>query len=322
MGEPVVRILVALGGNALQRAGGGGTWEETVRQMRSTAPGLAAIVADGHELVLTHGNGPQIGALLRQNEVSQREVPPRPMDVLGAETEGQIGYVIQQELTSALLKAKVPRIVLPIVTRIVVSRRDPAFRKPVKPVGRYFREVEARVLRKQHGWQMEFDGARGGWRRVVPSPKPVEWLEREIVRRMLDAGWGSRCIPIVAGGGGIPVLDRGRGVYEGVEAVIDKDLTAALVGADLGADTLAIVTDVPAVAVGFHKPWERWLADVGPKELRQYRQQGEFGAGSMAPKIDACLQFLAEGGRRVLITDIPSLGRALRSEAGTRVVRA
>ncbi len=312
---------MALGGNALQRAGGTGTWAETVVQMRATAPSLAAIVVAGHELVVTHGNGPQVGALLRQNELAAREVPPRPMDVLGAETEGQIGYLVQQELARALTLAKVPRVVLSIVSRIVVSARDPAFRRPVKPVGRYYTETESRVLRKQHGWKMQFDGGRGGWRRVVPSPRPVEWLEGEIVRRMFDAGWGSRCVPVVAGGGGIPVVARGRGTYEGVEAVVDKDLTAAVVGEALSVDTLAIVTDVPAVAVGFHKPWERWLGEVTPDQLGQFRRQGEFAEGSMGPKVDACLAFLAAGGRRVVITDIPSLGRALRSEAGTRVVR-
>lgn len=316
-----MRTLVALGGNALQRAGAGGTWEESRTQMRATAGSLARLVADGHEIVVTHGNGPQVGALLRQNEIAGREVPPRPMDVLGAETEGQIGYLIQQELSAALARAKVPRIVVTFISRVEVARRDPAFRHPTKPVGRYYTESEARVLRKREGWEMVFDGARGGWRRVVPSPEPVRWLEAEVVRRMLDAGWGHRCVPVLAGGGGIPVVATAPGVYEGVEAVIDKDLTAALAASELGAETLAIVTDVPAVAVGFRRPWERWLGDVTAGELRGYLDRGEFGEGTMGPKVKAGLRFLEAGGRRFVIVDIPSLSRALSGEAGTRVKR-
>jgi carbamate kinase len=316
-----MRILVALGGNALLRAGGGGTWAEATAQMRATAPALAQLVRDGHELLLTHGNGPQVGALLRQNEIAEREIPARPMDVLGAETQGQIGYLIQQELTAALYRAKVPRLVVTLVSRIEVSSRDPAFRQPTKPVGRYYSESEARVLRKKEGWELVFDGARGGWRRVVPSPKPVRWVESEAVRHLVRAGWGDRWVPILAGGGGIPVVARRPGVYEGVEAVIDKDLSAALVGSELGVEVLAIVTDVPAVATGFGKPWEKWLGLVTSGELKAFLDRGEFGEGSMAPKVAAGLSFLESGGRQFVITDIPSLGRALRGEAGTRVAR-
>ncbi|MCI4337069.1 MAG: carbamate kinase, partial [Thermoplasmata archaeon] len=181
----MARILVALGGNALNRAGGDGSWGEAVDQMRRTAPALAELVVDGHDLVLTHGNGPQVGALLREAELSEREVPSRPLDVLGAETQGQIGYLIQQELSAALERAKAPRLVIPLICRMEVSARDPAFRSPTKPVGRYFTESEARVLRKRHDWQMVFDAHRGGWRRVVPSPRPVRWVEGPAVRAFL-----------------------------------------------------------------------------------------------------------------------------------------
>lgn len=289
--------------------------------MRATAAALAPLAAEGHALVLTHGNGPQVGGLLRQNELAEREVPPRPMDVLGAETEGQIGYLVQQELANALARAHVARTVVTLITRIEVSRRDPAFRHPTKPVGRYYSEGEARIQRKREGWQLVYDGPRGGWRRVVPSPEPRRWLEGELVRQLLDRGGGDSWIPILAGGGGIPVVARGRGQYEGVEAVIDKDLTAALLARELSVETLAIVTDVPSVAVGFGRPWERWLGEVRAAELADHLARGEFGEGSMAPKVRAGLRFLAAGGRRVVITDVPSLGRALRGEAGTRVGR-
>ena len=312
-------LLVALGGNALQRAGGTGSWEEARAQMRATVAVLAEVASEGGPLVLTHGNGPQIGTLLRQNELAAREVPSRPMDVLGAETQGQVGYLIQTELTPALRQRKVSRSVLTIVSRMEVARSDTAFRRPEKPVGRYYTDDEARRFRKQLGWSMEYDGARGGWRRVVPSPRPVRWLEGDAVRHLLDARLASSWVPVVAGGGGIPVVRRPDGGYEGVEAVIDKDLAASLVARELDLDTLAIVTDVPGAAVAFRRPGERWLRDVSLTELERLAAAGEFSAGSMAPKVEAGIGFLRRGGRRFVITDIPSLARALRGEAGTRV---
>ena len=314
------RVLVALGGNALQRAGGDGSWAEVVAQMRATATVLASLVVEGHELIVTHGNGPQVGTLLRQNELAEREVPRRPMDVLGAETQGQIGYLIQQELTAALVQAKVPRTVLAIVSRTLVARRDRAFAHPNKPVGRYYTESEARTLRKREGWEMVYDGARGGWRRVVPSPTPLRWVEGEGLRRLLPSGWGNHMVPVVTGGGGVPVVEKGKGIYEGVEAVIDKDRTAALVAAALSADTLVILTDVQAAAIGFGKSWEKWLGEVRASEMQTYLQRGEFGEGSMGPKVEAALEFLRSGGQRAIITDPPSLGRAMRGETGTRIM--
>ncbi|HTT26417.1 MAG TPA: carbamate kinase [Thermoplasmata archaeon] len=314
-----MRTVVALGGNALQRPGGLGHWAEAVERMRATVPALVALVGDGHDLVLTHGNGPQVGQLLREGEIAGREVPPRPMPVLGAETQGQIGGLIQQELGAALTRARLPRTVLTVISQVRVERRDPAFRRPSKPVGREYTEAEARLLRKREGWTLEHDVARGGWRRVVPSPRPVEWIEGPAVRAWLDAPAGRSVVPVVAGGGGIPVFRDRSGRIEGVDAVIDKDRTAALVAQQLGAETLAIVTDVPAAAVGFGRTWERWLGAVSKDELARFQAAGEFAEGSMGPKVEAGLSFLAGGGRRFLITDIPSLPRALRGEAGTRV---
>jgi carbamate kinase len=289
--------------------------------MAATVPALVGLVVAGHDLVVTHGNGPQVGQLLRQNELAGREVPSRPLPVLGSETQGQIGGLIQRQLGNALGRAKMPRTVLTVITHIVVSRTDPAFRRPTKPVGREYSEAEARVLRKNEGWVMVFDGPRGGWRRVVASPRPLEWVERDGVRSWLLGPSGHSVVPIVAGGGGIPVI-RGRGgSLEGVDAVIDKDRTAALVAKDLDAETLAIVTDVPGVAVGFRRPWERWLGEVTAPELAEHLRRGEFAEGTMGPKVAAGLEFLSGGGRRFLITDIPSLPRALRGEAGTRVGR-
>jgi carbamate kinase len=314
--------VVALGGNALQRSGGAGDWAEARRNMHATAAALVEVVRDGKALAVTHGNGPQVGQLLRQNEIAEREVPPRPLDVLGAESEGQIGYLIAQELEVALKAARVPRSVLVLVSRMEVSARDPAFRQPTKPVGRFFTDAEARVLRKRTGWTLAYDGARGGWRRVVPSPVPTRWVEAEAVRRLLGRSWGEHVVPVLAGGGGIPVVRRRGGSLEGVEAVIDKDRSAAVVAEALGAETLAIVTDVAGVAVGFGKPWERWLGEVTAEELAGHAARGEFGAGSMGPKVEALLRFLRRGGRRGVVSDIASLRRALRGEAGTRVLRS
>jgi carbamate kinase len=241
------------------------------------------------------------------------------MDVLGAETQGQIGYLIQTEMTPALRRARIDRSVLTIISRTEVSASDPAFHHPTKPVGRFYTESEARTFRKQFGWTMEYDGARGGWRRLVPSPHPVRWLEGGAVRSLFDAGLATRYIPVVSGGGGIPVVRQRDGTYEGVEAVIDKDLAAALVAKELGLGTLAIVTDVPGAAVGFGRPGERWLTEVTVEELRRYFDRGEFANGSMGPKVEAGLSFLDSGGQELIIADIPSLPRALNGTAGTRV---
>ena len=314
-------VLVALGGNALARAGGDGSWAEARSQVRATVPVLAEIAAQGHELILTHGNGPQVGALLRQNELGEPEIPALPMDALGAETQGQIGYLIQAELTPALRRLGVDRSVLTVISRTEVAADDPAFKDPTKPVGRFYDDDEAAGLRAKFGWILAFDEARNGWRRLVPSPRPVRWLEGRAVRQLLASGLGTGWIPIVSGGGGIPVVPRAGGGYEGVDAVIDKDLSAALVARELGLDTLAIVTDVPGAAVHFGTPRQRWLEKITREELRTYLSRGEFGAGSMGPKVEAGLDFLDGGGRRFVITDIPSLPRALRNEVGTRVER-
>lgn len=314
-------VLVALGGNALARAGGDGSWAEARTQVRATVPVLAEIAAQGHELILTHGNGPQVGALLRQNELGEPEIPALPMDALGAETQGQIGYLIQAELTPALRRLGVDRSVLTVISRMEVAADDPAFEDPTKPVGRFYDGAEAARLREKFGWILAFDEARDGWRRLVPSPRPVRWLEGRAVRQLLASGLGTGWIPVVSGGGGIPVVPRAGGGYEGVDAVIDKDLSAALVARELGLETLAIVTDVPGAAVHFGTPRQRWLEKVTREELRTYLARGEFGAGSMGPKVEAGLDFLDGGGRRFIITDIPSLPRALRNEVGTRAER-
>jgi carbamate kinase len=312
------RVVIALGGNAIQRAHDHGTWTEAVRQMRRTAGAIAGVAVPGRDLVVTHGNGPQVGSLLREAELGKSEVPVPPLHVLGAETQGQLGYLIAQELGAALGRAGAGRSVIPIISRTVVSARDPAFRAPSKPVGRFYPTREAQSLQRTLGWTMREDRERGGWRRLVPSPIPRRWLEGAAVRSILDAGFGSRCVFVVTGGGGIPVVRRGAR-WEGVDAVIDKDRTAALVGRTLGADTLAIVTDVRGAALGFSSGHPHWLGRIGLEELTEYWKQGEFAEGSMGPKVEAGIRFLRGGGRSFVITDIRSLTPALEGRAGTRV---
>ncbi len=316
------RVLVALGGNALAPAHGTGTWSEALREMRRTAVALAGIVARGHELVVTHGNGPQVGNLVREAELAEPEVPAPPMYVADAESQGQIGLLIAQELSRALSRAGAARAVLPIVSRTEVSAADPAFRAPSKPVGRFYTGAEARRLRERHGWVLREDAERGGWRRVVPSPRPRRWLEATAVRQALELGLGRRCVWVVAGGGGVPVVRDGRGGWRGVDAVIDKDRSAALVARSLGCSLLLVVTDVPGAALDFGGPKQRWIGSVPAAELRRHLRAGEFGAGSMGPKVEAVLDFVAHGGREAVITDIPSVPAALAGRAGTRVRRA
>lgn len=286
--------------------------------MRRTAKALASVVTPAQELIVTHGNGPQIGTLLREAELGVAEVPVPPLHVLGAETEGQLGYLIAQELGSELVRRRIARTVVPIVSRTEVSARDPAFRAPTKPVGRFYSASEAVAFRRELGWTMREDPKRGGWRRLVASPSPLRWLEGRAVRSMLDRGLGARCIFVVTGGGGIPVVAR-AGRWEGVDAVIDKDRAAALVGETLGAESLAVVTDVPGAAVGYASTRPRWLREVELPELIRYWRDGEFGEGSMGPKVEAGIRFLRRGGRRFIITDIRSLRKALGGRAGTQV---
>jgi carbamate kinase len=288
--------------------------------MRRTAVALVPVVTPGRELIITHGNGPQVGSLLREAELGAAEVPVPPLHVLGAETEGQLGYLVAQELGGELRRKGIDRSVVPIVSRTEVSPRDPAFRTPTKPVGRFYTATEARTFNRTLGWTLREDVKRGGWRRLVASPQPRRWLEGPAVRAMLDAGLGAECIFVVAGGGGIPVVRR-RGRWEGVDAVIDKDRAAALVGETLAVETLAIVTDVPGAAVGFDAPHPHWLGRVGLEELVRFWRKGEFGEGSMGPKVEAGIRFLRRGGRRFVITDIASLPDALAGRAGTRVER-
>ncbi len=313
----MARVVVALGGNALSKAGETGTWGEALRNMRSVTAPLVGLLNQGDELLITHGNGPQVGSLLVQQELAKSRVAPLPMSALGGMTEGWIGFLIAQVLTSAIEKEGLGHSVVPIVTRSLVSAQDPSFRHPSKPVGPFYSENEARLLKKQFGWAMGHDPRRGGWRRLVPSPLPIDVIEGATLRRLFNSGFGSSTVFIAGGGGGIPVVRRRNGALEEVDAVIDKDRTAALLATTVHAEYLAIVTDVSHALIGFGTSHERELGRVAPEELQQHLAHGEFGEGSMKPKVEAALQFLAQGGKRAVITDAYGLPRALRGKAGT-----
>lgn len=307
-------LVVALGGNALLRPGERGTAAEQARHLDEVAPALAALVLGGHRLVLTHGNGPQVGNLLIQQEEAVRLVPPMPLDVCGAETQGLIGYLIQSRLWGALRAAGSHVPVATVVTQVLVSATDPAFTNPTKPVGPFFSPERARGFMVERNWLIREDAGRG-WRRIVPSPEPLRILELDAVRALVEAG----AVVVCAGGGGVPVCER-EGRLEGCEAVIDKDLASALLAADLGADRLVILTDVERVAIRYGRPDEERLGRVPVGRLRRLQAEGHFPPGSMGPKVESACRFVERTGREAVIGHLDDAARAAEGVAGTVVV--
>ena len=305
------RIAIALGGNALLKKGEKGTYEEQFKNARKTAERIADLVELGYDIVLTHGNGPQVGALLVQNDAAKDEIPPMPMDVLNAETQGLIGYMIQNSLKNVLLDRGVDRKVATIVTQVVVREDDPAFQNPTKYVGPYYTEEEAKRLMREKDWAIKPD-PRGGWRRVVPSPVPIDIIEKDVILAMLKES----IIPITVGGGGIPVVKKGSKYY-GVEAVIDKDLASSLVAKLVDADMFIILTDVENVMLNYGKPDQVPLRKVKVGELERYYNEGQFPAGSMGPKVKAMLNFLNNGGKIGIIAHLDKLLEAVELRSGT-----
>lgn len=307
----VKRVVVALGGNAILKPGQRGTIEEQRENTALAAAQIAAMLRTGLDVVITHGNGPQVGNILRQNEEARRQVPPMPLDVCGAQSQGLIGYLLQQALDNALAETGTPRRVVTILTRVVVEPGDPAFLNPAKPVGMFYNEAEARALSREKGYLMREDAGRG-WRRVVPSPKPVEIFERDLIRRLVQAG----AVVIAAGGGGVPVCRTPKGLC-GVEAVIDKDLAAACLAAEVKAQALFILTDVPRVCLNYRRADQVEIEAMTAAEARRYLADGHFKAGSMGPKIEAAVNFLAQGGEYAVIGALDQAEKVWAGEAGT-----
>jgi carbamate kinase len=308
-----VRVVVALGGNALSPPRGTGSVEEMREALTGTAAALADLVAAGTSLVLTHGNGPQVGRLLLQQERSAADVPPMPMDVCGALSQGQLGYLLAQALDNALRRRRLTSRVLTLVTQVVVDGRDPAFRRPSKPVGPTYEQAEAKAIAQASGHVFAVQGD-GRWRRVVASPTPLRFVEEGPLRALVDSGH----VVVAAGGGGVPVVEH-RGQLRGVEAVVDKDRTAALLTAAVGADALLVLTEVDRVQVGFGTARVEALSSLTVSRARALLAAGEFPDGSMGPKVEACIT-VAEAGGRAAIGALAQAAAVLAGEAGTTVV--
>ncbi len=307
-------IVIALGGNALLQKGQKGTFEEQLRNARVAARQIVKLVKLGYRIVVTHGNGPQVGAILLQQEAAKDIVPPMPLDACGAMSQGLIGYIIQQSLYNELRREGLSIPVATIVTQTIVRKDDPAFKNPTKFIGPYYSEEEAKRLMKEKGWVMKPD-PRGGWRRVVPSPDPVGHIEIEAIKRLVDAG----VIVIASGGGGIPVIEE-NGEYRGVEAVIDKDLAAERLATALRADILMILTDVEKVALNYGKPNQKFIDVMTVSEAKKYYEEGHFPPGSMGPKVLAAIRFVENGGKFAVIGHLYKALETLRGETGTRIV--
>ena len=308
-------IVIALGGNAILQPGQNGTVDEQMENVDSTAEQVAELIAQGHRVVITHGNGPQVGALLIQQEAGRDRVPPMPLDVCGAESQGQIGYMLQQSIGKMLARRSIQRPVATVITQMVVDPNDPAFANPTKPVGPFYSAAYAEQRMKETGEKWIEDAGRG-WRRVVPSPDPIRIVEQDAILSLVRTG----AIVIANGGGGIPVIEKG-GFYKGVEAVIDKDLGGECLARDVGADVLLILTDVAHVALHYKTPHQVDLHTVQLDDLIRYQQEGHFNAGSMGPKVEACRRFVERGGEAAIIAQLDRAVEAIHGNAGTRIVK-
>lgn len=308
-------VVVAIGGNASYPPTIKGLAEEQLALMATASEHLVDIIRSGYRLVLTHGNGPVVGNILFRMARTADELPPMPMDICVAHSQGGMGYMLQQTLANVLRRHGMDAPVSSIITRVEVSATDPGFAYPTKPVGRFFDKNDADRLAREHGWRFVEDSGRG-YRRVVPSPMPLRILDLPTIKALLAAG----SIPIAAGGGGIPVVRDANGDYEGVSAVIDKDLTSALLAADLDAEALVMLTAVPHVALDFGLPTQRAIGRMNAAEAARHLADGQFPPGSMGPKIAAALAYLARGGRKVVITSLDRTCDALRGDAGTTIL--
>jgi len=306
-------ILLAVGGNSLIRAGEKGTVNEQLANARRTAAEIAGLIRDGYRIVLTHGNGPQVGAALLRSERAASQVPGLPLDVCDASTQGEIGYILQQSLQTELQLAGLQAPAVTVVTQCVVSLQDPAMSHPTKPIGPFYSRADAEERKRQFGWEIVEDAARG-YRRVVPSPEPKEIVELEVIRDLVERG----VLVVTCGGGGIPVAWQ-DGKLRGVEAVIDKDRASALLASRLGMDLFVISTDIDFVYLDYKKPTQRRLTAVQAAELAGHLAAGQFPAGNMGPKIESALRFLRDGGKECIITSCDNLRRAVAGTGGTHI---
>ena len=309
--------LIAFGGNALLPDNQRGLQEEQMRNAQRAARLMVHVVHKGYELIIVHGNGPQVGNLLLQMEEAVTKVPPFSLEICDAMTEGSMGFMLEKAIVNELRTRSIDKEVATVVTQVVVDREDPAFAEPTKPVGPFYTKYRAQILIKEKKWPMVEDAGRG-YRKVVPSPRPIDVVPKWIIRDLVLAGR----IVIAAGGGGIPVVINGRGLFKGVEAVIDKDYVASLIAREVKVDLFIILTGVDRVFLDFGTPQERPLDVMTVAQAQEHLDQGQFPRGSMGPKIKAAIEYIQAGGQEVLITSASHLKAALLRRSGTRLVAA
>lgn len=310
--------VIAIGGNSLVKDKARQSIQDQYQAMTETSSHIANMIEDGWTVAIGHGNGPQVGFVLRRSEIANKVegVHEVPLDVCGADTQGATGYGLQQNLYNEFLERGIQKPVATVVTQVEVDRNDPAFQNPIKPIGSFMSEADAMEKKEKDGWDVVEDAGRG-WRRVVPSPLPKRVVEEPAIKQLIDAG---TCV-ITVGGGGIPVVADEAGKLEGVAAVIDKDYASSLLGNAIGAELLVISTAVEKVALNFGKPDETWLDEITVEEAKAYLAEGtHFAKGSMAPKMQAVIWFLERGGKKAIITNPENIAKALRGETGTAIV--
>ncbi|MBI5810631.1 MAG: carbamate kinase [Deltaproteobacteria bacterium] len=313
--RPEKKFIVSIGGNTIIRRGDKGTIEEQTGNTRLACGYIARLFSGGKRVIITHGNGPIVGNIIIRNEAAKGIIPPMPIYICGADSEGGMGFMIQQALHNELSIVHSITEAVTIVTQVVVDRNDPAFNDPSKPVGPYYTKEEALTLTAAKGWVIKEDSLRG-WRRSVASPRPVRIVEAGVIKRLFEEG----VIVIAAGGGGVPVIEREGGALAGVDAVIDKDLATSLLGKVVGAEVFINLTEIDRVYIDFGKASAHGLAKIRVKEAKRYLAQGEFAPGSMGPKVEAAIEFIEAGGKEVIITSPELLGDAIRGRAGTSIV--
>ncbi|WP_110932923.1 carbamate kinase family protein [Paenibacillus bouchesdurhonensis] len=312
-------VVVAIGGNSLVKGNDQDSIQDQYEAVCEIAANIADMVEEGCEVVVTHGNGPQVGFTLRRGEIAEKVagMPSVPLVNCVADTQGGIGYQIQQALTNEFIRRGMRQKVATVITQVEVSSEDPNFKNPSKPVGSFFTLEQSQELEKEHpDWVFVEDSGRG-YRRVVPSPQPIDILEKDAIKSLIESGY----VVIAVGGGGIPVVKRADHTYEGIDAVIDKDLATSLLADQIQAETLVITTGVPKVFIHFGKPNQKALDEITVAETKQYVLEDHFPKGSMLPKIEASLSFLEQSGSRVIITNPESLKAAIKNEAGTHIVK-
>ena len=312
-----MKVLVSLGGNAILQHGQKGTADEQAANVAKTAKHLAHLLRAGHRIAITHGNGPQVGNILLQNEIARDTLPPMPLDVCGAQSQGMIGYMLERALRSELAASGADLSITALITQTLVDPDDPAFKNPTKPVGPFYTEDETSELKRLRGWQLVSDSGRG-YRRVVPSPKPLDILEKQRIVSLFQDG----TVVIGAGGGGVPVIRGKGGIYKGVEAVLDKDRTAALLAKILGVETLLILTDVEKIFINFGKPNQKAIDRMTVQDCAKYMSEGQFPSGSMGPKVESAISFLSDSkSNKVVVASLEKAEEALNGKAGTTITR-